>query len=357
MSQMFILAGVGTFEGHAQDTGDLILTSKTLVDSGINFTITEEEVRGGLANAKLGSYFHDSGLALTLTDSLFSLDMLSLQLGSTITVGTDVRIIEQVTVADGKITVKETPQPFGNFGVIGWASKVGEDSWTTIKFTDATKEANVSGFENGDVVCVKYYKQDVSAEDFVVSSAFIPSQIYGVLTLPLFKAGTEAKSYSSSSKVGEVQIEIPNFLFNGTVDLSLTSSGATTTPLSGNALVTFTGSESCESNEGYYAKLKQITYNKDEFADVKAIAVANGNIEMKVNEKVTLQVYALYSGTKAPRLLDNSKLTFVSKTQVTATVGGTDGIVSALTEGTTTIEVAVTGHDKLTTSAFVEVMA
>ena len=296
-------------------------------------------------------------MALTLTDSLFDFNYLALNVGGTIQAGADVLTIEQVTVAEGKVTVGSTPQPFGGFGTIGWVSKVGEDSWTTIKFTDTTKEATVSGFTDGDSVCVKYVKNDASAEQFVVSSAFIPAQVYAILTLPLFKTGTESKQFSSSSKVGEIQVEIPNFIFNGTVDLSLTSSGATTTPLSGNALVTFTGSESCESNEGYYAKLKQITYNKDEFADVKAIAVANGNIEMKANEKVTLQVYALYSGTKAPRLLDNSKLTFVSKNQATATVGGDDGIVSALTEGTATIEVAITGHDKLTTSAFVEVTA
>lgn len=296
-------------------------------------------------------------MALTLTDSLFDFNYLALNVGGTIQAGADVLTIEQVTVAEGKVTVGSTPQPFGGFGTIGWVSKVGEDSWTTIKFTDTTKEATVSGFTDGDSVCVKYVKNDASAEQFVVSSAFIPAQVYAILTLPLFKTGTESKQFSSSSKVGEIQVEIPNFIFNGTVDLSLTSSGATTTPLSGNALVTFTGSESCESNEGYYAKLKQITYNKDEFADVKAIAVANGNIEMKANEKVTLQVYALYSGTKAPRLLDNSKLTFVSKNQATATVGGADGIVSALTEGTATIEVAITGHDKLTTSAFVEVTA
>lgn len=356
MSQKFILAGVGTFEGHSQDTGDLILTSKTLVDSGINFSVTEEEIRGGLANAKLGSYFHDSALALTLTDALFSLDMLSMQLGSTISVGTDVRTIEQVAVTDGKVTVSLEPQKFGSFGVIGWVSKAGSDDWTTITFDVDTKSAIVpeSTFAEGDSVCVKYYKEDVSAEQFTVSSAFIPSQIYGVLTLPLFKAGTEAQSFSSSSKVGEVQIEIPNFLFNGNVDLSLTSSGASTTPLSGNALATFTGNDSCESNEGYYAKLKQITYNKDEFADVKAIVVADANLELKPNEAQTLQVYAIYSGTRAPRLLDNTKLTFTSNSVEHATVD-TNGIVTAQAQGEATIEILVKSKSTLTTAAVVTV--
>ena len=75
MSQeKFILAGVGNVTLYDQGSGDMIVTSKTLTDSGINFTITAEDIRGGMANKLLGQYFHDSGMGLTLTDSLFSLE-------------------------------------------------------------------------------------------------------------------------------------------------------------------------------------------------------------------------------------------------------------------------------------------
>ena len=96
-----------------------------------------------MANALLSQYFHDSAMGLTLTDALFSLEYLALNVGGTIQAGADVLTIEQVTTAEAnKITVSETPQKFGNFGVIGWYSVVGEDNWTKITFDADTKTAN-----------------------------------------------------------------------------------------------------------------------------------------------------------------------------------------------------------------------
>lgn len=357
MSTRFVLASVGTVQFFDQSSGDLIVTSKTLVDSGINFSVTAEDIRGGMANALLSQYFHDSAMGLTLTDALFSLEYMALNVGGTIQTGADVLTLEQVTTTEAnKIIVKETPQKFGNFGVIGWYSLPSEDNWTKITFDADTKTANVPDLPQGTTVCVKYTKTDASAEQFVVSSAFIPAQVYGVLTLPLFKAGTEAKQFSNSSKVGEVQVVIPNFIFSGAMDLSLTASGATTTPLSGNALATFTGLEGCDSNEGYYAYVKQVTYNKDEFADVKAIVVADANLELLANEVQTLQIYAIYSGIKAPKLIDNSKLVFVSSNDTYATVDQT-GKVEAKAEGSATIEIHVKTKQSLQTAAVVTVSA
>lgn len=302
-------------------------------------------------------YLHDSAMALTMTDSLFSLTYLSLQTGSLIQAGADVLTLEQVTTTvANKITVKDTPQKFGQFGVVGWYSLAGEDDWTTITFDQDTKTANVPDLPQGTTVCVKYTKTDASAEQFTVSSAFIPAQVYAVITLPLFKSGTDAKQFSNSSKVGEIQVEIPNFMFDGAVDLALTSSGVTTTPLSGHALATFTGLEDCDSNDGYYAKLKQITYNKDEFADVKAIVVADANVELKATETQTLQVYAIYNGIKAPKLIDNSKLTFTSSNDTYASVDA-KGVVTANAEGHADIEIVVKNKNTLMTAAVVDVQA
>lgn len=353
----FVLASVGTVQFFDQSSGDLIVTSKTLVDSGINFSVTAEDIRGGMANALLSRYLHDSAMALTLTDALFDFSYMALNVGGTIQTGADVLTLEQVTTTEAnKITVKDTPQKFGNFGVIGWYSLPSEDNWTKITFDADTKTANVADLPQGTTVCVKYTKTDASAEQFTVSSAFIPAQVYGVLTLPLFKSGTDTKQYSNSSKVGEVQVEIPNFMFDGNMELALTSAGTTTTPLSGNALATFTGSEGCDSNDGYYAKLKQVTYNKDEFADVKAIVVADANVELKATETQTLQVYAIYSGIKAPKLIDNSKLVFVSSNDTYATVDQT-GKVEAKAQGSATIEIHVKTKQSLQTAAVVDVQA
>lgn len=349
MSNKYILAGVGTVQLHNQSTGDLIVTSKTLTDSGINFSLTAEDIRGGMANKLLGQYFHDSGMGLTLTDALYSMEYLALNVGGTISVGEDIMVTEQVTVTvANKITVSNTPQKFSTVGVIGWYSIAGKDVWNTITFDADTKTASVADLPTGTVVCVKYMKTDATAESFTVSSAFIPSQCYALLTLPLFKAGSEnVTSYTSSSKVGEVQIEIPNFLLAGSQDLSLTASGASTTALSGNALTTFDGSEGCDG-DGYYAKLKQIIFNKDEFADVKSIVIADSDITLESGESQTIQVYAIYGGITAPKLIDNAKITFTMESgkQSVATVTS-NGVVNGVGSGSAYVEAVVTGKPNL----------
>jgi len=47
MAERFILAGVGDIQLFDQGTGEIIATSKTLTDSGINFSVTAEDIRGG----------------------------------------------------------------------------------------------------------------------------------------------------------------------------------------------------------------------------------------------------------------------------------------------------------------------
>lgn len=355
MAERFILAGVGDIQLFDQSTGEIIVTSKTLTDSGINFSVTAEDIRGGMANAILGKYFHDTAMELTLTDALFSLEYLALNVGGTITASSDVLTSEpvSVTVAD-TITVKGTPKNFGSLGTIGWYTIAGKDDWKKIEFEG--QSATVAGLAEGTSVCVKYIATDASAEQFIVSSAFIPDQVHAILTLPLFKStqGSDA-SFTSSSKVGEVQVDIPNFLLAGAQELSLSSSGAATTALSGSALATYTGQEGC-SDAGYYAILKQIVYNKDEWADVKAIVIADSDIDLVEDETQTLEVYALYSGVKAPRLIEASKLTFTSSDDTKAEVDAT-GKVTAKAAGSATIEVVVTGHSDLNAMAVVTVTA
>lgn len=65
------LAGVGIVEAFKGN--QLIFRSKSLTDEGWGLSVTDEQVRGGEANALLGRYFHDTQLEATLTDALFDL--------------------------------------------------------------------------------------------------------------------------------------------------------------------------------------------------------------------------------------------------------------------------------------------
>ena len=350
MASRFILAGVGTAQMYTSGYGDYIGSTKTLTESGIEFSVTEEEIRGGLGNSVIGSYFHDTGMTINMTDALFSLDYLAMNVGGQVVNVSNVVVTEQVTVAANKITVTDTPIAFFNGETVHGFYKLpseGEDEWKKIEFTG--KEASTS-LENGTVVCVRYCKKDESAKEFKVNANFIPDQISLILTIPLFRAGTEkVTAHTQSSKVGEVQVWIPNFIFNGSQSLSLTASGAATSTLSGKALVTFSGTEGCD-DEGYYGIIKQVVFGAGEFDDVRNIVVANADLDMVAGDVATLEVYALYGGNTAPKKIDNSKLTFTSTDSAVASVS-TGGVVTALTSGTSNIEVVVTGKASLSSYA------
>lgn len=349
-----LLCGVGNFEGF-DDNDNLIVSAKVLTDSSINMAVENAEARGGQGNILVGKYYFGSSFGMTLTDQIWNMNYLSLNCGGAITAGADIMRQEQVTVGNGgAITVTGTPVDFtSTSGTVGWIKKATDDdtSFTKITFNGQTASTSLT---SGTVACVKYVVNSSSARKFTVNADFIPSIIHGRLTIGLFKAGTTKESLSSSSKIGDLIVDIPKFQLEGNVTLDLTSSGIATIPLSGSALATFGGNSGC-NDHGYYATMIEHFNSAGEFDNVDRIVIGDSNIELPVADTQTIDVYAMYNDGTQPKLLDNSKLTFTSGTTATATVGANTGIVTAVASGTSNIEVVVTSKSTLTATCLVTV--
>ena len=336
----YLVAGVGTVQLFDPSTNALILTSKTLTEEGLNFSSTAEEARGGIGNSLLGKYYHDSSFSLTLTDQLFDLQYLALNCGGAITASSDVMTNEQVVVTNaGQLTVQQAPVEF-NGAVIGWAKEASSDDTGYRLITFVGKNAELEGAQVGDTYCVKYFVTSSSARKFVVNTAYVPATVHAIITFPLFKAGTSSDQHTSSSQIGEIQIDVPNFLLEGAQELSLTSGGVSTASLSGSALSTFTGGGGC-SDSGYYAIVTEVIYGRGVFDNVVSIAVADSDLDLDVDESQSLVIYAIYSDGTVPTIIDNSLLTFTSSDDAVATVD-TTGKVTAHTDGTANIEIVAT---------------
>ncbi len=332
----YLVAGVGSIQLFDPSTNALILTSKTLTDEGINFGSTSEEARGGMGNALLGKYYHDTSFGLTLTDQLFDLQYLALNCGGAIQATSDVLTNEQVTVSVANtLTVSKTPSQF-NGAYVGWAKKPSESDSAYKLVTFNGVDGTLNGAEVGDVYCVKYFYGDSSARKFIVNTAYVPATVYAVATFPLFKAGTSTENFTSSSQVGEIQCVIPNFQLEGAQELALTSGGISNASLNGSALATFSGSGGCSDN-GYYAIITEVIYGKGTWDNVVALAVADGDIDLAVDGTEKIKVYAIYSDGTTPTVLDNSLLTFASETASVATVGEHTGVVTGVSAGSANI--------------------
>lgn len=358
-----LLAGVANVDLFDQTDNKLIVSTKTLTDSGLNMAVNAEEARGGQGNKLLGKYYHDSSFGLTLTDQIYNMEYLKLNCGGGITASSDVIANEQVVVeVANQITVKQNPKAFTQkSGVIGWYKKSTEadDAYKVFTFDDNAKTATINGLTVGDVVCIKYVITDSSARKFVVNANYIPSVVHAIMTIPLFKAGTTKEALSSSSKIGQLIVDIPNFQLEGSQDLGLNSSGIASMSLSGSALATFEGNDSCE-NDGYYAVITEQIFGADEFANVSAIVVANSDMDLTVGDEEVLKVYKMYNDGTQPSLVDNAKLTF-TKEGTSASVDTATGKVTADRTGSTasdkitTIEINVTSKTELSAQAVVTV--
>lgn len=348
------VANVDLFDSN----NNLIVSTKTLTNSGINMAISNEEARGGQSNILLGRYYHDSSFGLTLTDQIWDLNYIALSCGGGITAGADVLTVEQFTVKDeDTLEVTQTPKDFtATSGTIGWykLSTESDDAYKKFDFTKNAKTATVDGLVVGSTICIKYVISDATSRRFTVNADYVPSVCHAVMTIPLFKSGATGETIeSNASRIGDIVVDIPNFQLEGSQDLSLTSSGIASVSLSGTALATFTGNVSC-SDHGYYAVITERIYGQDEFANVSALVVSGGNIELSHNEKHTIKVYKMYSDGTQPSLIDNSKLTFTASG--TSAKVDTDGVITAQTsDGITTIEIVAKDKTSLTTACVVDV--
>lgn len=329
--------------------GQLMFTAQTILDSSISLSVSKEEVRGGAGNSLWGNYYHTSAMAINLTDIMFKLEYLALNTGSVIQQGSDLFTEEQVTIGkNGAGTVAGTPVAVDDYGIIGWASKAGADDWQRVQFT--TKNFTFAGGAEGDVVCVKYVANDAAARKIIISSDFIPETVQLVMTANLYSGG---KNLATSTLSGQVQVNVPRFQFDGNQEISMTSTGVANSPMSGSALAN--ESASCDG-KGYYAIITEKINGAKWYDNVYALAIVNGNLDLKVNATETLQVMAIpYYGSAFP--CDNAELTFTSIAPSTASVGANTGVVKGVAAGSTGITVAITGKPAVEDVAYVKVTA
>lgn len=334
MSRQF-LAGAATVDMLVGD--QLIATATTLLDSSITVGSTAEEVRGGPGAKLLGKYYHTSTFDINLTDVLFKLEYFAFQTGSAIQQIADVFTSEQVTLgAGGSGTITGTPAVYQSYGTIGWAAKPGSDAYQKITFTE--KAFTVAGAKEGDIYCVKYISTDNAARQITISSSFIPSEVTLVMTANLYRAGGRVENdVNNSSKIGIVQVLVPRFQFNGSMELSMTSTGVANSPIAGSALDN--PSADC-SDGGYYAIITEQLSGSSWYDNVFALAIEDSDIELATTTgTATLSVYALPLNGAAfkPPYED---LTFTSAANGTATVTQ-EGVVTGVAQGSTTVTVSI----------------
>lgn len=328
--QSFVIAGVGNAHLQTQD-GYHILKSKTLTESGINITVSSADIRGGLSNPLISRYFYDSLMELTLTDAIFNMQYVAMNLGTAITIGGDATTTEVITTTvANSITVAGTPIEWNGVGKIGlYRIQGAEDDWKRIEFTGKT--ATATGLPIGSKICVQYTVANNSLNQLIIPSAIVPDEVFLTLTVPLFKASS--KNPKKESQVGELRYIVPRYQLSASMDFSMSSTGASTTPLSGTALASYE-IEGC-GEAGKYGYLQQIIYDEKWEDDLEALAVDGGDADITLSiggiKTTNLSIIGIHTNNRVSHV-NPSYLTFTADSGGRVTVSNT-GVITAVSAG------------------------
>lgn len=324
---------VSTADVYGYDSNDnLLFVGKTLLDSSIETTLSNTDVRAGKGNQLQYIYYHTAEMNITINEAQFSLEFLALNTGSSIETGANIWTEESVTVSNGAgVVTKGTPLAIQTQTIYGWATK--EDGTVErVAFTGANFTLADSSY-NG-TVCVRYYTNDAAARKVTVYADMLPS------TIRLVMVGTLASSDSTTNQIGTVQIEVPRASMTGAFTLSMTPDAVAQTPLSVRALASTETAGGCDGNRPIYATITEKINGAKWYDNVIALAIKGGDFDLESGDSKTLQVYAIKNDGSAAFLAPVGGLTFVSSETSKATVEG--GIVAGVAAGSSTIKVTIT---------------
>ena len=311
----YFLGSVGSVEAfERQEDGSyrVAFVSKTLTDSGINTTISKEDIRGGTGAPIQFSFYHDPAVEINLTDVVFKPEYLEAQLGTEFakTKNSHSYASEEVTAEDGVLHLSGKPIAI-EFGPCGgkinkvWATKRGKDEWKMYDYKLETQEqegpfpdlvvVESSDFAEGDVYCVRYCQDDDKAMIAEVTSEIIPAEYMLIITAPIF-AG-DACAASNGKKAGTITYEIPRFRLNGGSEMAFNMSSNQTLNLAGSAYAT----EGCdmEGQTLYKVVLKLDGYS--DRLDMESL-VADPDY---AKEGSTPVIYAVFKNGKVRRVANN----------------------------------------------------
>lgn len=304
MAQVY-LAGVATAEIF--DGDELIASARTLLDSSITIGVTLEDIRGGQGNALWGKFAHTSTFDLKITDAMFNLEYLAMNVGSDLSIGGDVFYYDKdVKCADGSLTLTHPAVAINSNGdgkayAYVRSSKAHGAKMKKYEVSGEGKTVTSHDFHDGETYCVRYMYTNTSASKLTVSSNFIPATVSVILTANLYSG--DACNPSTSTAVGSLTIKVPRFQLNGSQELSMSASGVSQTSFEGSALAS--GCSGCD-DKGTYAEIIQVIDGANWYDEASSIVFEDSYVEYAhtgdFGKGFTPVLYACYDNAVPKRL-------------------------------------------------------
>lgn len=309
-----------------------------LTDSGLESTMSNNEIRGGYLNELLFNILHSRTFNVTATSATFKMLYLAFQTGGAIVDGlSDAYVLKECqTAVAGNITLDKQP--------VGFVHVVYSDGTENdIASTAGSKTINVGAGKNGTIIC-SYFTAE-NGETVTINTQTQPMTVKAIMTI-------HAKEQNGTKKT--IQITIPLLQFSGEINFAMTADGVSTQNINGMALAYGT-----DCGENKYADLTVFTEGSSGVTPQAIVGVPNA-YTMKAADVVTANIIGVMPAMYANKVIPfGNELVFTSGTAATATVASATGKITAVATGTSDISVVYTpaGGTPLTTTIKVTVQA
>lgn len=339
---LFSVANAYYYRSNSQD---LIFSSKTLIDSSIDATISNEDIRAGQGNPLQFVYFHSAELNVNLTEAQFNLDMLAPSIGAYVQESDIIQTSESIVLnATGGGTVTGTPvnSKYVIQDVVQGTVELPDGTHETVTFT-AGAFTTIGGAE-GDNVCVTYNVLNGATRSIVVDANLVPAVGRLVLKAQL-GSSTGSADQLASSVIGEIEIEIPALQLNPSgIGLSMSASGVSQTSLSGRALSYEVSNNGC-TQAGVYATIKETIYNTSIYDNARALTFVNQAIALSVGQTTTPNLLVIPNSGSAFAPTPGT-VVYTTSDAAIATVDASSGLITAIADGQAVITATIAREGK-----------
>lgn len=342
-------------------TGDVEYQSNKVQTAQMQTTVDMGAIQAGIGNATAIQIPHNAALNLTLTNADFSMAGRAMSVGSQLAYGGISPTCEVVTASATQLQIFNGPAA-APYGFTKNICNVVEAGVTNAPGTayEIDTNGNVVGFVAtvGKSYTVTYFRQNASAEYFNVGGMFAPAIKHVTVQIAVYSTnGTQ--SATQGTKVGDLYIIVPRMQFSGKADIDGSQSNISTTDLSGTALTFEEASAVGVCTDCAIPGLAQIMYvpAASTAASVQGMAFIGGGFTVAQGSSAPVPVKWLMPDNSLQQP-DYSAMTYSIPVdgETYATVDD-NGLVTALTAGTTTITVTIADNPQITTTGTLTVTA
>ena len=220
-------------------TGNAIMMGTANINSAFNLTMANADVRGGIGNKLLFSYYHTRELTVDIEQATFGEQFIALNVGSTVSTGAVTVVQTDCLTTSASSAAQITLTPIGNVSVI-----LADGTIQTV--TPSTKDIQLTGCPSQKVTAI--YETSKTADQITIGATEPPS----IVDLTLV---AEIRDQSHTTVLKYLQINVPSFQIAGNYTLNLTANGVSTEKITGKALAVTAAD--CTSGD-YYAKVTYI---------------------------------------------------------------------------------------------------